>query len=154
MRDFFILFRSWVINKIVKNECIETTSFLIFANNSISKQNKKIPEHPFVDIDEWEMLAKFQQKVLNPTVVRARQSFIFFRQNTWFLENNGALSRFLYGILHNLISIIKLLKISFLKPNFILTTRATLNKQFDLLRWLACLKKKIIFLWTDFIIIW
>ena len=56
------------------------------------------------------MLAKFQQKVLNPTVVRASQSFIFFRQNTWFLVNNGALSRFLYGILHNLISIIKLLK--------------------------------------------
>ena len=31
---FFILFRSWVINKNVKNECAETRSILIFANNS------------------------------------------------------------------------------------------------------------------------
>ena len=30
--DFFILFRSWVINKNVKNECVETRSFFIFAN--------------------------------------------------------------------------------------------------------------------------
>ena len=48
--DFFILFRSWVINKSVKSECVETRSFLIFANNSRSKQNKKNPTHPFVDI--------------------------------------------------------------------------------------------------------
>ena len=34
---FFILFRSWVINKSVKSEYVETSSFLIFANNSISK---------------------------------------------------------------------------------------------------------------------
>ena len=34
---FFILFRSWVINKSVKNECAETRSFLFFANNSRSK---------------------------------------------------------------------------------------------------------------------
>ena len=38
------------INKNVKNECLETSSFLIFANNSRSKQNEKNPEHPFVDI--------------------------------------------------------------------------------------------------------
>ena len=38
------------INKNVKNECLETRSFLIFANNSRSKQNEKNPEHPFVDI--------------------------------------------------------------------------------------------------------
>ena len=37
-------------------------------------------------------------------VVGARQSFQFFRQNTWFLENNGALSKFLYGVLHYLIN--------------------------------------------------
>ena len=38
---FFILFRYWAINKNIKNECIETRSFLIFAINSRSKQNKK-----------------------------------------------------------------------------------------------------------------
>ena len=52
--------------------------------------------------------AKFQQKVLNCRIVGARQSFQIFRQNTWFLKNNRALSKFLYGILHYLISIIKL----------------------------------------------
>ena len=41
-------------------------------------------------------------------VVGARQSFQFFRQKTWFLENNRALPKFLYGILHYVISIIKL----------------------------------------------
>ena len=50
----------------------------------------------------------FQQKILNTRVVGARQSFEIFRQNTWFLENNKALSKVLYGILHYLISIIKL----------------------------------------------
>ena len=37
----------------------------------------------------------------------ARQSFQFFRQTTWFLENNRALSKILYGILLYLINIIK-----------------------------------------------
>ena len=40
-------------------------------------------------------------------VVGARQSFQFFKQTTWFFKNNKALSKFLYGILHYLISIIK-----------------------------------------------
>ena len=40
-------------------------------------------------------------------VVGARQSFQFFRQKTWLLENNKALSRFLYGVPPYLISIIK-----------------------------------------------
>ena len=53
------------------------------------------------------MSAKFQQKISNATVVGACQSFQFFRQITWFLENNGALSKILYDILHLLISIIK-----------------------------------------------
>ena len=48
--NFFILFRSWVIIKNVKNECVENRSFVIFANNSRSKQNKTNPEHRFVDI--------------------------------------------------------------------------------------------------------
>ena len=40
-------------------------------------------------------------------VVGARQSIQFFRQKTWFLKNNRALSNFLYGVSHFLISIIK-----------------------------------------------
>ena len=39
-------------------------------------------------------------------IVGAPQSFQIFRQNTCFLKNNRALSKFLYGILHYLISII------------------------------------------------
>ena len=50
VRDFFVLFRSWVINKNVKNEGVENMSFLILANNSRSKESKKNPEHAFVDI--------------------------------------------------------------------------------------------------------
>ena len=41
-------------------------------------------------------------------VVGARQSFQFFRQITWFLGNNRALSKFKYRILHKLISTVKL----------------------------------------------
>ena len=52
--------------------------------------------------------ARFQQKALNSVVVGARQSFQFFIQKTWFLKNNSALSKFLYVILHYLISIIKI----------------------------------------------
>ena len=54
------------------------------------------------------MSAKFQQKILNCRVAGARQIFQIFRQNTWFLENNRILSKILCGILHDLISIIKL----------------------------------------------
>ena len=80
---------------------------MIFANNSISKQNIKIPEHAFVDLGKKEMCAKFQQKILNSMVVGARQSFQFFIQKTWFLENNRDFSKFLSGVLHYLISNIK-----------------------------------------------
>ena len=55
-------------------------------------------------------------------VVRASQSFQFFRQNTWFLKNSRALSKFLYDILHYLISVTKFKKNHSIKPNFILTT--------------------------------
>ena len=41
-------------------------------------------------------------------VVGARQSFQLFRQNNWFLENNRALSKRLFEILHYLISITRL----------------------------------------------
>ena len=47
---FFILSRSSVINKSVKNEFVETRFSKIFANNSRSKENKKNPTHTFVDI--------------------------------------------------------------------------------------------------------
>ena len=48
---FFILFRSRVINKNAKkSKCVETRSFLFFANNSRSKQNKKSPAHSFEGI--------------------------------------------------------------------------------------------------------
>ena len=48
------------------------------------------------------------KKTLIFMVVRARQNFQFFRQITWFLGNNRALSKFRYRILYNLISITKL----------------------------------------------
>ena len=51
--------------------------FLIFANNSRSKENKKNPEHPFVDIGKLETYAKFQQKKLNSMVVGAHQILKF-----------------------------------------------------------------------------
>ena len=65
-----------------------------FINNSRSKQNKKNPTHTFVDIRKTETCAKFQQKILNSTVVGARQTFQFFRQITQFIGNKKALSTF------------------------------------------------------------
>ena len=41
-------------------------------------------------------------------VVGTHQGFQFFRQITQFLENDRALYKFRYHILHNLISIMKL----------------------------------------------
>ena len=49
VRDFFILFRSWIINKNVKKVC-RNQVFLNSENNSRSKQNKKNPEYDFIDI--------------------------------------------------------------------------------------------------------
>ena len=74
------------------------------ASISRFKQNKK-SGHPYVDIGQWETCTQFQQKLFKFIVVRVGQSF---RQSTWFFENSSALSKFLYGILHYLISIIKL----------------------------------------------
>ena len=36
-------------------------------------------------------MQNFNKKILNSTVVVARQSFQFFKQNTWFLESNRPL---------------------------------------------------------------
>ena len=82
--------------------------FLIFVSNSRSKQNSKNPEHTFGDIDKWKKCAKVQRKILNFMVVRAHQRFSFSRQNKWFPKTLRALSKFLYGILHYLISNIKI----------------------------------------------
>ena len=50
-----------------------------FVNNSRSKQNLKNSTHPFVDIRKTETCAKFQEKLINSTVVGALQGFQFFR---------------------------------------------------------------------------
>ena len=60
---FLILFRSWVVDKPGFCKFVETRYFLILANNSSSKQNKKSPT----------------------------QVFQFFRQSNWFLEWDGIL---------------------------------------------------------------
>ena len=72
---FCILFRSWVINKNVKNECVETRFFWFLQITQDLNKIKKNPEHPFIDI-----CAKFQQKIFNSMIVGARQHFQFFRK--------------------------------------------------------------------------
>ena len=55
---------------------------------SITQDLNKILKNPtnlFTDIRKTETCGKFQQKILNTTVVGARQSFEFSRQITWFL---------------------------------------------------------------------
>ena len=64
-----------------------------------------------------ETCAKFQQEKLNSKVVGARQSFHFFGQNTWFLEDNRALSKFLYQILHLLNEFCQIIKKQSVKTN-------------------------------------
>ena len=72
-------------------------AFFICAINSRSKQTKKKTnlEHLFVDIGKKVTYIKFQQKILKSMVVRACESFQFFRQKAWFLKNNRALPNFL-----------------------------------------------------------
>ena len=83
--------------------CVETRSFFTFTNNSESRSIKN-REHAFADIGKYKTCAKCQQKILNSMVVAPPQSFRFFRQKTWFLENNRGLSKLLYEILHDLIN--------------------------------------------------
>ena len=94
--------------KIKKRPGFYRVVFYIFVDNSRSKQNKKDPEHAFVDIVKQERCAKFQQNILHFVAVGACQKFRFFRQIAWFLGDNRALSKFWYLILYNLISITKL----------------------------------------------
>ena len=65
-------------------------------NNSRSKQNKKHPQHLFVDTGKTELCANFQQKILNSMAVGAREIFQFFGKKTWFLGNKRALFKFKY----------------------------------------------------------
>ena len=59
-------------------------------------------------------------------VVKAGQSFLFFRQISWFLGNNGALSKFWYQILHKLV-LRNYKKSQSAEANFKITALATLS---------------------------
>ena len=48
--EIFLFCLDLELDKSVKNECLETWSFLIFSNNSRSKQNEKNTTQAFVDI--------------------------------------------------------------------------------------------------------
>ena len=85
---FFKFYLDLELFEKVKKDLVSCTFFYAFINNSRSKQNKKNPTHPFVDITKSKTCAKCQQKKLNSMVVGARQSFQFSRQKTWFLGNN------------------------------------------------------------------
>ena len=104
----FGIFDLELLINLVFCEYAETRFSLISQITQVLNKIKEIPEHPFVDIGKQKTCIKFQQKLLNFMVVEVRQSFQFFRQKTWFLENDTALSKFCYGILHYLISITKL----------------------------------------------
>ena len=58
---FFIWFRSRVICKL-QNNLVSTVTETIFINNSRPKQNKKYPEHPFVEIVKQETCVNFSKK--------------------------------------------------------------------------------------------
>ena len=74
-RIFFVLFRSWVVKKKVKNfvsVSMQKPVLFIFANISKSKQNFKKSKHPFVDIDKQENLCKISgENILNSMIVGA-----------------------------------------------------------------------------------
>ena len=70
---------------------LHTVFFYISVNNSRSKNN---PEHSFVlRTVKQETYANSWQDMLNSLVIRARQSFQFLIQITWFLGNKRALPR-------------------------------------------------------------
>ena len=80
------------------------TSLFYFFEITQDLNKIKKPEHSLVSRRREE----FQQKIFNSVVVGVCRSCQFFRQKTWFLKNNSVLSKFLYGVLHYLISSIKL----------------------------------------------
>ena len=89
--DFFYFIKILSYLKKLKKTWFLHTRFYTFINNSRSKQNKKNPAHPYVDITKQKTCAEFQQKIWNPMIVGARQSFQFFRQKTYFIGNNRCL---------------------------------------------------------------
>ena len=91
MWNFFLFYLDLELFAKSKRPGFYTLVFYTFINNSSSKQNKKNPTHPFVDITKHKIYAKFQQKILRSMVVGTRQSFQFFKQKTWFLGNNKGL---------------------------------------------------------------
>ena len=103
-----------------KKAWLYTLTEIRFTNNSRSKQNNKNPEHPFADIGETETCAKFQSWSLS--------KFSVFQGKSLFFGHKRALSKFKYWILHHIISIIKLQNTQSAKPNFTLTTQATLSQ--------------------------
>ena len=80
---------------------------LVFFILASSKQNKKVPNTLLQILVSMKHVQYFNKNSCYLVVV-ARQNFQFFRENTWFLKNNGASSKFLLRILYNLISITKL----------------------------------------------
>ena len=70
---FLILFRSWVINKNLKNECVEPGLFLFLQITQDLSKIKKIPKHPFVD-------------------------FFFTKQKKWFFLRSCWIRRSLFEI--------------------------------------------------------
>ena len=75
-------------------------------------------------------------------VVGACQGFQFFRQSTWFLENNRALSKFLSRIFHFLISITKLWRKSVHKTHFYINHASHLKKKCTNIRFYFSIHKK------------
>ena len=88
---------SLFINKNIKNECLETRSFLFLQITQDLNKIKKIPNTLLQTLVS-------RKRVKN---IEACQTFQFFRQKTWFLKSNRACFKFLYEISHYLISIIK-----------------------------------------------
>ena len=82
--DFFILFRSWVINKSGFREFAETKFFVIYGNISRSKIKKIL--HTLLYTLIIRICVQILAKIFNSAVVTACQSFQFSRQNTWFLK--------------------------------------------------------------------
>ena len=78
---FFILFRSCVI---WKNQTDLVSAHSLFTFLLINQDLSKIKKH--------------SAKILSFMVVGACQNFQFFRQITWFLGNDRALSKFRYWI--------------------------------------------------------
>ena len=132
MWDFFFCFVYFVLRLLINLVSVSVQKpgiFFILAKYSSSKQHKKNSTYPFVEICEQGTCAKFQQTLLKSKVCGACQSFQFFRQNSWFRENNRALSKFLYGILYYLISITKLYRKSVHKAHFHINHATCLKKK-------------------------